>query len=102
MSLLVMLAGALITIQGILDLGGVQLVPAPDIVKPYLLIVGLVSLVSGLLVIYGGWLISQKKKFTGSRIAVAFAIIGFAGGGGFIIGTILGLAGGVMNFRVVE
>ena len=65
-------------------------------------VVGAISIIAGALVIFGGWMISQKKKKNGSLIAILFALVGFAGGGGFVIGTLLGLGGGVMNFRVLE
>ena len=98
MSYLVIIGGALIAVQGILDILNI-VPPPPDIVRPYLPIVGVVSVISGVLAIIAGWLILQRKKSLGSPLAIVFSIIGFAGGGGFIIGTVLGLIGGVMNFR---
>ncbi|HEY5538768.1 MAG TPA: hypothetical protein VIL58_04420 [Thermoplasmata archaeon] len=102
MSAVVMLAGLLILVQGILDVLGIVLVPAPGFVLPFLPIVGVVSIISGLIIIYAGALIARGKTFNGARLAVLFAIVGAAGGGGFIIGSILGLIGGVMKFRVEE
>src|SRR6266545_936707 len=98
-SYLVIIGGALIAVQGILDILNIVPAPPPDIVRPYLAIVGVVSVISGVLAIIAGWLILQRKKSLGSPLAIVFSIIGFAGGGGFIIGTVLGLIGGVMNFR---
>jgi len=94
-----MIGGALIAAQGILDILNVVPAPPPDFVRPYLLIVGIVSVISGVLAIVAGWLILQRKKVLGSPLAIVFSIVGFAGGGGFIIGTILGVIGGAMNFR---
>ncbi len=102
MSAIVMLAGLLILVQGILDVLGVILVPTPGFVFPFLQIVGVVSIISGLIIIYAGALIARGKTFDGARLAVLFSIVGAAGGGGFIIGSILGLVGGVMKFRVEE
>lgn len=110
MSLVVILGGLLILVQGIVD---VALAPNPPLAPPEpiagiiesiggFVVVGLISIVAGLIVLYGGWLIRQKKKYQGSLLAIVFAIIGFAGGGGFIIGTILGFIGGILNFRVIE
>ncbi len=99
MSYLVIVGGALITVQGILDILNVVPAPPPDIVRPYLLIVGIVSVICGVLAMVAGWLILQRKKSLGSPLAILFSIVGFAGGGGFIVGTVLGLIGGVTNFR---
>ena len=99
MSYLVIVGGALIAVQGILDILNIVPAPPPDIVRPYLLIVGIVSVISGVLAMVAGWLILQRKKSLGSPLAILFSIVGFAGGGGFIVGTVLGLVGGVTNFR---
>ena len=108
MSMIVMLGGLLILVQGAMDVAGVVPFAPPgpiaDLVNAVggFVVVGAISIVAGILVLVGGWMISQKKKKNGSLIAILFALVGFAGGGGFLIGTLLGLAGGVMNFRVME
>ncbi len=56
-------------------------------------------MISGVLAMVAGWLILQRKKSLGSPLAIVFSIVGFAGGGGFIVGTVLGLIGGVSNLR---
>lgn len=99
MSFVVMIGGVLILVQGILDVANFVPAPPPDFVRPYLTIVGVVSIAAGLIAVYAGWLISKGKKSVGSPLAMALSVIGFAGGGGFIIGTILGFVGGLMNFR---
>lgn len=88
--------------KGALDVAGIVIVPAPDFVKPHLAYVGAVSVVAGLLLVYNGWLISREKTALGSRLAVLLASVGFAGGDGFILGTILGLVGGFANFRAQD
>ncbi|HLB67059.1 MAG TPA: hypothetical protein VJN63_01060 [Thermoplasmata archaeon] len=98
-SYLVIVGGILILVQGALDLANIVPAPPPDFVRPYLTIVGIVSIVAGLITIYAGWLISKGKKELGSPLAIVFSLIGFAGGGGFIVGTVLGLIGGVTSFR---
>lgn len=106
--MIVMLGGLLILVQGAMDVAGVVPFAPPgpiaDLVSAVggFVVVGAISIVAGILVLVGGWMISQKKKKNGSLIAILFALVGFAGGGGFLIGTLLGLAGGVMNFRVME
>lgn len=102
MSVLTILAGILILVQGALDVAGITLVPAPDIVRPYMTAVGAVSVVAGVIVVLAGWLISHEKRALGSRVAILFSVVGFAGGGGFILGTILGLIGGFSNFRAQD
>ena len=105
MSSLAILGGLLILVQGLLDVANVVPFPPPE---PFLglvrsiggfVVVGAVSIVAGLLVIYGGWMIMKDKRKMGSRLAIVFAIVGFAGGGGFIIGTLMGVVGGLMYFR---
>ena len=108
MSLIVMLGGLLILVQGVLDVAGQVPIRPPGFIENIVLavggfvVVGVISILAGVLVLYGGWMISKKKKVMGSRLALLFAIVGFAGGGGFLIGTILGFVGGIMNFRVIE
>ena len=99
MSFLAIVGGLLILAQGALDVANIVPVSPPDFVRPYLAIVGIVSIVAGLLTMYAGWLISKGKKELGSPLAIVFSVIGFAGGGGFIVGMVLGLVGGVTSFR---
>ena|SRR2546425_3125110 len=98
-SYLAIVGGLLITVQGVLDILNLTPVPPPDFVRPFLAIAGVASVIGGVLTIVGGWLIQQRKKSLGSPIAILFSLVGFAGGGGFIVGTVLGLIGGVTNFR---
>ncbi len=65
-SYLVIIGGALIAVQGILDILNIVPAPPPDLVRPYLLIVGVVSVISGVLAMVAGWLILQRKKSLGS------------------------------------
>lgn len=99
MSYLAIVGGILILAQGALDLANIVPVSPPDFVRPYMTTVGIVSIVAGLITIYAGWLISKGKKELGSPLAIVFSLIGFAGGGGFIVGMVLGLVGGVSNLR---
>jgi len=107
-SLLVMFGGLLILIQGVLDLANIVplIPPGPilDLINALggYTVVGVISIASGLLVIAGGWMISQKQRKNGSLLALVFSVIGFAGGGGFIVGTILGFLGGLRHFRAME
>ena len=108
MSLLVMFGGLLILIQGVLDLANIVplIPPGPilDLINALggYTVVGVISIASGLLVIAGGWMISQKQRKNGSLLALVFSVVGFAGGGGFIVGTILGFLGGLRHFRAME
>ncbi len=108
MSLVVLLGGLLIVVQGIMNIAGFVPLPPPEPIAGLVrsvggyTVVGVITLVAGLLVLFGGWMIQQKKKRNGALLAIVFAIVSMAGGGGFIIGAILGFFGGLINFRVVE
>lgn len=56
------------------------------------------AVISGLLVLVGGWMTSKSGSSTGAVLAVLFSLIAFAVGGGWVIGSILGLIGGIWGF----
>jgi len=59
---------------------------------------GALAVISGILSIVGGWQINKGNASTGGALAVIFALIGFAVGGGWVIGSILALIGGIWGF----
>jgi hypothetical protein len=67
---------------------------------PYGIMSGLmlVSLVSGVLVIVGAVMINihPSQSYTWGIIVLVFSIISFVGMGGFLIGAVLGVVGGVL------
>jgi len=54
------------------------------------------GIISGIAVIAGSILIYSGQKVLGGALVIAFSLIGLAGTGGFLIGTILGVIGGVL------
>jgi len=62
MSFLAIVGGLLILAQGALDVANIVPVSPPDFVRPYLTIVGIVSIVAGLVTMYAGWLISRGRR----------------------------------------
>jgi hypothetical protein len=71
-----------------------------DVGFPYAMMDGLmlVSLVSGILVIVGAVMIDihPSQSMTWGIIVLIFSIVSFVGMGGFLIGAILGIAGGAL------
>ena len=56
------------------------------------------AVISGILALAGGWQINKGSASTGGALAVIFALVGFAVGGGWAIGSILALIGGILGF----
>jgi len=71
-----------------------------DVGFPYAMLDGLmlVSLVSGILVIVGAVMIDiyPSQSRTWGIIVLIFSIVSFVGMGGFLIGAVLGVAGGAL------
>ncbi|MEM2176747.1 MAG: DUF6114 domain-containing protein [Archaeoglobaceae archaeon] len=100
--ILILLAGIVFAVVfGIL---GAALSIVPGIGVPlggFLIGVGILGLIFGILVIVGALMINSGEKgrvTTGSIIVLVFSILSlFVVGGGFIIGFILGLIGGILG-----
>jgi len=61
-------------------------------------VLGGVMVVFAILVFIGAWLIyTPGKEMIGGILALIFSIISFIGGGGFVLGAILGLIGGILG-----
>jgi hypothetical protein len=89
--ILVLLAGILIAVVGavatifLAGIGGA---------------IGLVGIISGIVMIISAVMMNSTNKSkvtTWSIIALVFSLISLANGGGFIIGFILGLVGGILG-----
>lgn len=80
-------------------MGGVRSM-MDDVGFPYAMLDGLmlVSLVSGILVIVGAVMIDihPSQSRTWGIIMLIFSIVSFVGMGGFLIGAVLGIAGGAL------
>lgn len=59
---------------------------------------GGVMIVFAIIVFIGAWLIyTPGKEMIGGILALIFSVISFIGGGGFALGAILGLIGGILG-----
>jgi len=59
---------------------------------------GLIGIVSGIIVLYGAFTLrsSPKERTTWGALILAFSLISLLGSGGFLIGAILGILGGIL------
>jgi hypothetical protein len=91
---LAVIGGLLILVSGLAAWMGVS---TPSIIPSY--VAGatgsMLAVVAGILVLVGGWW-SGKNMQQGAVLALVFSIIGLAVGGGWLIGSILGIVGGLM------
>ena len=101
--ILSLIGGILILISGLVDAATAAvvgsaflgLVPGISII---LIVLGVIALIFGLVVLYGALqLKSHPESARGWGILILiFSLISFIGGGGFVIGAILGLVGGIL------
>ncbi|MGA2198316.1 MAG: DUF6114 domain-containing protein [Nitrososphaerales archaeon] len=119
-SLLAIVGGCLMVAAGLLILGvGVFIIPhlnpslfnntagsvpvqnLPGFVGSVLQGVGLFGLVSGLIVLGSGIMlrINPNQSMVFGLLILIFSVLSFFGSGGFVIGAILGIAGGIMTLR---
>ena len=73
----------------------------PGFVGSILAGVGLVGLVSGLIVLGSGIMlrINPRQSVVFGLLILIFSVVSFFGTGGFIVGAVLGIIGGVMTLR---
>ncbi len=102
-----LLAGIFILIDGIFVTAAatfVFLVPMMDMFIGVIgmvigMIIGIAELIFGIIVMMGAFMINSSdpgKVKTGGILVLIFSIISIIAGGGFIIGLILGLVGGIL------
>lgn len=103
--ILSLIAGILVIINGLvmLALPSILLaIPGMDFlgfVSSMLMIMGAWGIVLGIILIYGGLMINKGKK-NGGMIVLIFSLISFLiGPNGFLIGSILGIIGGILAVR---
>jgi len=76
------------------SLGGVL----PFIVEDIFVVLGFIGTILAILVIIGSYLVYMPGKETiGSIIVIFFSIVSIVIGGGFFIGLILGIIGGILG-----
>ncbi len=119
-SVLAMVGGCLMIVAGLLILGlGVFVIPhlnpsvfgngtasipvrnMPSFVGSVLAGVGSFGLISGVIVLGSGFMLRVKpdQSAVWGLLMLIFSVLSFFGTGGFIVGAILGIIGGVMTLR---
>ena len=81
--------------------GSISVQNIPGFVSSVLEGVGSFGLISGLIVLGSGVMLRMypNQSVLFGLLIVIFSILGFLGTGGFIIGAVLGIAGGIMTLR---
>jgi len=103
--ILSLIAGILIILQGIVMLAlpsFLTMIPGLDFLgflQTMMMIFGAWGIVLGIVLVYGGYMFSKGKK-NGGMIVLIFSIISFlVGPNGFVIGSVLGIIGGILAIR---
>jgi hypothetical protein len=94
-----LLAGIFILINGILIMIASAFIFVIPIAGVFVALFGIGELIFGLIVMFGAIMINSddpSKVRTGGIIVLIFSIISIIAGGGFVIGLILGLIGGIL------
>lgn len=97
---LTLVGGILILIQGVIMVAlGAAASGVLSAIPGFGAVLGALSavvIIFGIIVLVGSWMIRKGSRTTGGILALIFSIIGLFLGGGFIIGSILGLVGGIL------
>ena len=94
--LLLGIFGAILTsaTTGITAMGA----PFIGLVMWFIIVGGLIAIVFGILIIWAAtWIKHKKKRRDAYTMILVLSIIGIATGGGFIIGSILGIVAGALG-----
>jgi hypothetical protein len=94
-----LLAGIFILINGILIMIASAFIFVIPIAGVFVALFGIGELIFGLIVMFGAIMMNSddpSKVRTGGIIVLIFSIISIIAGGGFLIGLILGLIGGIL------
>ncbi len=113
-SILALVGGILIILGGVLFMGvSVFILPNLDysnlvtpahianmagLVAGVVGLLGLFGLVSGIIVLASGWMLQSDpaRRRTWGVLMLVFSVLSFMGLGGFVVGAILGIIGGIM------
>jgi hypothetical protein len=81
--------------------GSISVQNLPAFVSGVLEGVGSFGLISGLIVLGSGVMLRMypNQSVLFGLLIVIFSILGFLGTGGFVVGAVLGIAGGIMTLR---
>jgi len=73
----------------------------PSFVGSLLAGVGLIGLISGLIVLGSGIMlrINPRQSVVFGLLILVFSVVSFFGSGGFVVGAVLGIIGGIMTLR---
>ena len=81
--------------------GSMRVQDVPGFVGSLLEGVGLLGLISGLVVLGSGVMlrINPRQSVVFGLLILVFSVVSFFGSGGFVIGALLGIIGGIMTLR---
>ena len=73
----------------------------PGLVSGVVTMVGLFGLISGIMVVVSAVMLQARpsQRRTWGVLMLVFSVLSFLGLGGFVVGAILGMAGGIMTLR---
>jgi len=95
------LGGLFSTIIAIIAGGFISIIPGMEWLGGLMIVLGILGLIFGIIVLVGAIMIysgERSKVRTGSILVLVFSILNLIfGGGGFFIGFILGLIGGILG-----
>ena len=77
-------------------LGGMFTALGAGLFGGVIMVLAVLGLISGIIVIAGSVMAKEGKETMMGILTLVFAIVGFFAGGGFIIGSILGIVGGAL------
>ena len=81
--------------------GRIQVQNMPSFVSGVVTAVGAAGLISGLVVFGSGFMVRLRpdQSSVWGLLVLVFSVLSFFGSGGFVLGAILGIVGGVMTLR---
>ena len=102
--ILAIVSGALITLQGVLHIvrsqWGLELglgeLRRHSLRGIDIKVLGIVTLILGIMVLLGAFLIRSGRAREGGITVIAFSILTIFAGGGYLVGVILGVIGGAL------
>ncbi|MBI4895114.1 MAG: hypothetical protein HY831_01345 [Candidatus Aenigmarchaeota archaeon] len=103
-SILTLIGGLLITLNATLaslaySTGITPVIPM-FMSSSLLLSFSLIGLLAGILVLLGFYLsLKARNSLTAGVLIIMFSVVGFVGGGGFFVGSILGIIGGAFILK---
>jgi hypothetical protein len=95
---LVLIEGALLIVRGELDILGLRQVQHRILAGLISRHVGVIAIVFAVIIIIGAILIFMPgKEMVGGIIVLIFSLLSIVTGGGFLVGLILGVIGGILG-----